>query len=87
MTFEKKQIVIPSWLVSVIAPLFLVVIGYTLSVTRLNTRSEAKIHALEARVMQIDYSKASKEVVERVEGALLRIEGKLDTHIMQHQEP
>jgi len=81
MTIEKKELTIPSWVVSLIVPLIITVIGYTIGIIKINTQTVTEIDHLKSEVIRLDGAKAGAQRVEDMQNTLIRIENKIDNYI------
>ena len=78
MTIEKREITIPSWVISAIIPIIITVAGYTVGITRINVRAETDIANIKINVERLDKDKANKEMVDVIYETLKRVELKID---------
>jgi len=81
MTIEKREITIPSWVVTAVVSIAITVIGYTIGSARVEAQTTTEVGFIQKEVKDLDRVKASKESVENLESILLRVESKLDRHI------
>lgn len=88
MTFEKKEITVPSYLITAIVSILITVIGYAIGITKVAAQTETKVNSIEMGIIRLDNSKASVEAVDAItlrendmQQSLLRIENKLDNFI------
>ena len=79
MTFEKREVAIPSWALMAVVSLFITVVGYTIGSAKVEAKTSTQVKYIQRDVD----TKASKESVHNLESILLRVEGKLDRHIEQ----
>ena len=86
MTVEQKELKVPAWVISVLTPILLAVIGYTIGLTSINAKASAEVSILKEDVVRIEADKAEESVVNMVHQSLIRIEGKLDAHIQQSKQ-
>lgn len=83
MTIDKKRtVVLPVWLISVLAPVLLTVIGYSIGIATVHAKTETDMNYVKDEVKQLYERKASRESVVLMQGTLIRIESKLDRHIL-----
>ena len=83
MTFEKREITIPSWAVTAVVSILITVMGYAIGIAKVHASTDTDIAHVKEEISELEENKASRESVKSLESILLRVEGKLDRHIEQ----
>ena len=88
MTIDRRDLKIPAWVLSIIIPLVIAIVGYAIGISTVSARSEIRLDHLHEEVIELNEKKASDErvngvetLLESVQGTVIRIETKLDEHI------
>ena len=71
MTINSKNIIIPSWLISVLMPVLIAGVGYAIGIGRIDAKTEVKIEHLHEEVIELKTTKASDE---KVDGVIQRLD-------------
>jgi len=71
MTINSKNIIVPSWLVSVFVPVLIAGVGYAIGIGRIDAKTEVKIEHLHEEVIELKATKASDE---KVDGVIIRLD-------------
>lgn len=86
MTVDTKELRVPSWVVSILAPIILAIVGYVIGLSSIHAKTEAEISNVKDDIVRIEAGKADEAVVTMMNNTLIRIESKLDQHIQKSNE-
>jgi hypothetical protein len=71
MTIDSRAVRIPSWVISVVVPLVIVILGYFFGLNSISAKTEVRVDHLHEEVVELKAGKASSE---KVEGVITRLD-------------
>jgi len=88
MTIDRKDVKIPAWLLSIVIPLVIAIVGYAIGISSVSARSETRLDHLHEEVLELNEKKASDERVDGIQTTLDDVKGtviRIEQHILNSQ--